>query len=263
MTATPEDLFASAESYYARYRTGYPTDLFDFLAAQLSLTGRHTVLDVGCGTGQICVPLSRYVGTVVAVDPLAGMLDHARAAAVRAGASNIEWRQADSTRLAELDVAGAMAAVFAASFHWMDRRAVVETLDGLLAADGAIVVISDPLPDEPAWMRDIAEIRARHLGPHRLTGGGVFTPQSGGSHGAVLRASPFGRLETVRWMWERELTVDEVVGLQFSYSFSTPVLFGDRADEFARDVRAAVLARHPEGVVVEPIARDVTIARRR
>jgi hypothetical protein len=56
--------------------------------------------------------------------------------------------------------------------------------------------------------------------------------------------------------------VDEVVGLQFSYSFSTPDLLGDRMQAFADDVRTAVLALHPSGTVVEPFGVETIIARR-
>jgi SAM-dependent methyltransferase len=259
----PADLFASAESFYARYRATYPAALFDFLAGRLGWTKQDRVLDVGCGTGQVCVPLAGHVGTVVAIDPLAGMLDHARAAAARAGVTNIEWRQADSTRLAELDVAGAAAAVFAASFHWTDRLAVARTLDGLLAPGGAIVVIADGLghSEHPDWVHTIAEIRARYLGPNRLAGSGTWTPPPR-RHTEVLRDSPFSVVRTVPWSWRRQLTVDDVVGLQFSYSFSTPALLGEYATAFADDVRAALLAEHPDGHLVEPITVDVVIAQR-
>jgi hypothetical protein len=43
---------------------------------------------------------------------------------------------------------------------------------------------------------------------------------------------------------------------------STPALLGDRAGEFAADVRAAVLALYPAGTVVEPLRTELLIARR-
>ncbi|HEY1573324.1 MAG TPA: class I SAM-dependent methyltransferase [Pseudonocardiaceae bacterium] len=263
MTVRPDELFTSAESFYARYRPDYPPALFEYLATHLGWTRQDSALDIGCGPGQSCLPLAGHVGRVVAVDPLAEMLRYARAAASRAGVDNIDWRQADSSRLAELDVSGAVAAVFAASFHWTDRPAVARTLNRLLAPGGAIVVITDGLAhdDQPDWVHTIAAIRRRYLGPRRLAGSGPWTPPPR-RHTEVLRDSPFSVVEAVPWSWERRLTVDEVVGLQFSYSFSTPALFGDRAGAFAADVRAAVLAAHPGGSVVEPNSVDVVIARR-
>ncbi|HEX5401352.1 MAG TPA: class I SAM-dependent methyltransferase [Pseudonocardiaceae bacterium] len=263
MTVRPDELFSSAEPYYARYRSPYPRSLFDFLTDRLHWTTRHQVLDVGCGTGQICVPLAGYVGSVVAIDPLVGMLDLARTAADQAGVANIDWRRADSSRLAELGVTGAAGAVFAASFHWVDRPAVARALDGILAPDGAMVVITDGLTSEeqPDWVDVIAEIRARYLGPKRLAGSGTWAPPPR-RHTEVLRDSPFSAVEIVPWSWQRRLTVDEVVGLQFSYSFSTPALLGRHAEAFAEDVRAAVLADHPDGVLVEDNSVDVVLAHR-
>jgi SAM-dependent methyltransferase len=263
VTVRPDELFSSAEPYYALYRPAYPTSMFDFLADRLHWTRHDVVLDVGCGTGQICVPLAGYVGTVVAVDPLRGMLDRARAAAEDAGVANIDWRQGDSSLLAELGVSGAAAAVFAASFHWTDRAAVADVLDDLLVDGGAIVVVSDGLShdEQPEWVHAIAEIRTRYLGTRRLAGSVAWTPPPR-RHTEVLRDSPFSVVETVPWSWQRRLTVADVVGLQFSYSFSTPAQFGDRAAEFADEVTAAMLATYPTGIVTERITVDVTIARR-
>jgi SAM-dependent methyltransferase len=261
MTVQPRELFASAESHYARYRPAYPPSLFDYLVSTLHWTKDDVVLDVGCGTGQVCVPLAAYVGTVVAVDPLRGMLDHARAHAARTGVDNIDWRQTDSTALAQLGVRGAAGAVFAASFHWTDRAEVARVLDGVLARDGAIVVVADALDDQPAWVDVIADIRTRYLGPVRLAGSGTWTPPPR-RHAEVLRDSPFADVRSVPWSWQRRLTVDDVVGLQFSYSFCTPALFGDRAGEFAAEVRTVLLDLHPDGIVLEPISVNVLLARR-
>jgi FkbM family methyltransferase len=263
VTHRPADLFASAVPYYARYRAGYPAGLFDLLAEHIAPARRGTALDVGCGAGQFTIPLARHVGAVTAIDPLPDMLDHGRAAAALAGVTNVDWRVGDSTGLAELGVDGALLATFAASFHWTDRPAVLRVLAGLLAPGAVVVVVTDGLADadQPDWDNAITDIRARHLGPHRLAGTGTHAPTRPG-HADVLRSSPFSDLTTLTWSWCRELTVDEVVGLQFSYSFSTPDLLGDRAEAFEADVRAAVLALHPSGTVVEPLRADVVLARR-
>jgi SAM-dependent methyltransferase len=251
-------VFESAVPFYARYRAGYPAELFDFLVDRLGLTAGDRVLDIGCGPGLASIPLARRVGQVIAIDPLPGMLADGRGAAERAGVTNIDWRRGDSATLSEMDVAGARLAVFALSFHWVDRPAVLRTLDRLLGPDGAAVVINDALGEDgqPDWADAIKEIRIRYLGPRPRP------DQPWESHRAVLEASPFPEVETARFSWSRELSVNEVVGLQFSFSISEPARFGDRADAFAADVRAAVLALHPSGTVTEPNAVDVHIARR-
>lgn len=45
-------------------------------------------------------------------------------------------------------------------------------------------------------------------------------------------------------------------------SFSTPAQLGDQASAFGHDVRDAVLALHPSGVITEPFRVEVLVASR-
>ncbi len=262
MGRVPQDLFASAVSHYARYRSGYPVADIDALAGRVGLDGNQRVIDVGCGTGQLAIPLARHASTVIAIDPVADMLAEGRQAARAAGADNITWLQGDSRQLAELVAPGALVACFAASFHWTDRPAVARVLHGLLAPGGSIVVINDDLGESeyPDWVNAIDEIRSRYLGANPA-GTDTHTNPSR-SHADVLRDSPFSSVDASTWSWTRQLSVEEVVGLQFSYSFSTPALFADRAEAFAADVRDAVIGLHPSGLVTEPFRVEVLVAAR-
>lgn len=262
MTYSPDELFASAAPYYARYRPGYPPELFDYLATELRLTGTELALDIGCGTGQMAIPLARYVRRVTTIDPEPDMLAHGKAAGTAAGATNVDWVLGDAGRLKELGASGLLA-VFAASFHWTSRPAVLRELDRLLEPGAAVVVIGHGRDDseDTEWELAIAEIRARYLGRERRAGSGTFVHPVGG-HAEVLADSPFADVRRVLWRWSRELTVEQAVGLQFSYSFSTPAMFGERAAEFAEEVRATLLARYPSGTVREPIGIEVLTARR-
>lgn len=258
----PQALFDSAVPFYARYRSGYPTSDVEVLASRLRLSRSQRVVDVGCGCGQMSIPLARYVARVIAVDPLAAMLASGRRIAQAAGVTNITWVQGDAGRIAELVEPGTAMACFAASFHWTERPAVVEALDGLLAPGGSIVVINDVLgePEQPDWVNAIAEIRTRYLGDD--PGGTNTYVHPSQSHQQVLDDSPFSSVREWTWSWTRRLTIDEVVGLQFSYSFSTPALLGERVDAFADEVRAAVTALYPAGLVTEPFRVEVLAAAR-
>ncbi len=258
MAGVPEQLFGSAAEYYARYRPGYPQGLVDTLAARAGLDGTQRVLDIGCGTGQITIPLARHAREVVAIDPVADMLTRGRQAARAGRAGNITWVEGEASQIAALAAPGADLAVFAASFHWTDRPAVLAALDGVLAPGGAVIVINDVLGDseQPDWVHAITRIRARYLGARRHAGTAIY------SHREVLASSAFCAVDTLTWSWSRQLTVEEVTGLQLSYSFSTPALLGDKAPAFSSDVRAAVLAMYPAGVVTEPFRVEVLIAAR-
>ena len=263
MNSPPSELFAGAAPYYARYRPGYPDELFSTLAGWLGLDGSQFAADIGCGTGQATIPLARLVRRVIAVDPEPQMLEHAQAAATEAGVTNIEWRLGDSTGLAGLGIAGAHLAMFASSWHWTDRPTVAAELDELLDPAGALVLLGngEGPGGEPDWDRAIGEIRTRYLGPARRAGSGISVrPQD--SPQDVLRGSPFSSVRELWLDWERSLTVDEVIGLQFSYSFSTRAMFGGCAEAFAEDVRKALLALHPEGVFIERFRTECIVARR-
>jgi SAM-dependent methyltransferase len=259
----PEQVFASAVEPYARYRTGYPAHLVDRLAALVGLERDGTAVDVGCGSGQLAIPLAAHAGRVIAIDPLAGMLEIGRAKAEAAGLRNITWLLGDSSRLDQLVPRGAHLATFAASFHWTDRAQVVRGLDRLLDAGAHIVTINNDLADadDPDWVRAVNALRVDYLGEHHTDATDRYT-SAPISHHDVLAGSPFSDVERLTWAWERQLTVEDAVGLQFTYSFSTPAVFGDRAARFAADARAAILALHPTGIVTEPFRMEVLVASR-
>lgn len=261
MPALSLTLFESAVPYYARYRSAYPADDMAAIASAAGLDSSHTVLDIGCGTGQLAIPLSRHAGQVVAIDPVAGMLEHGRLAADAVGVRNIRWVRGSSQQLVDIVEPGAQLAVFAASFHWVDRVDVVDDLDKLLTPAGSILVINDDMDDaeQPAWAHAIAEVRSRYPGLTAQPGAQTSQRQT---HRDVLRRSAFGDVHATTWSWTRRLSLDEVVGLQLSYSFSTPALLGDRLDAFIRDVRDAVLAVHPDEAIDEPYRVEALLARR-
>ncbi|WP_020418225.1 class I SAM-dependent methyltransferase [Amycolatopsis sp. ATCC 39116] len=73
-----QEFAGDVASDYARFRRGYPAEVFDLLAAEFPL-GR--VLDLGCGTGQLTVPMAARAGAVIGMDPSPDMLAHARGGA--------------------------------------------------------------------------------------------------------------------------------------------------------------------------------------
>ncbi len=59
-----EDKFRSSAKYYTEFRKPYPPALFELIRSEFALDRKGELLDVGCGTGQICLSLAkdfRYV----------------------------------------------------------------------------------------------------------------------------------------------------------------------------------------------------------
>jgi len=59
---------------YARYRRDLPVEQAVRLADLARLRLDDVLVDLGCGTGQLAVPMSEHCATVVAVDPEPAML---------------------------------------------------------------------------------------------------------------------------------------------------------------------------------------------
>ena len=85
MTASSEDYFRSSAGYYTDYRKPYSVELFDLMHDSFQQGGDSALLDVGCGTGQIALPLSSGFDRVVGVDLSAEMIDFARSRASELG----------------------------------------------------------------------------------------------------------------------------------------------------------------------------------
>ena len=77
--------------FYHRYRHGYPGAVLDALAGAFGLTGQDVVVDLGCGTGQLTLPMAARVRAVVGVDPEPDMLQRARRAARERDTRNVSW----------------------------------------------------------------------------------------------------------------------------------------------------------------------------
>lgn len=259
----PDELFRSTAPYYARHRPGYPPEFFARLRELLALDGTQTALDLGCGTGQIAVPLAGSVARMIAVDPQPDMLEWGRRGAASSGVANIDWRVADSTKLTGLDLPPLELVAMGSSFHWMDRDAVLAVFDQLVLPDGAIVVASsgDAGDEPPVWAEAIRQVRERYLGPRRRAGKSTYTHPPD-RHETVLARSPFNDVRAETWHWTIERDIDAIIGLQLSYSYSAPALLGDRLDQFIADLNEALNDQLPDGRVTEQIETEALIAQR-
>ncbi|GLX41310.1 hypothetical protein Sros01_73830 [Streptomyces roseochromogenus] len=266
MESSGRGLFASTVPYYARFRPAYDDRLFTLLAARFALDGTQRVLDLGAGTGALTLPLAALVREVVAVEPEPAMLAEGRRLAAETGVDGIDWRQGDSHTLLDLNVGPVLLAVMGSSFHWMDREPLLQDLDTLIEPGGAVVLATCGARhkdlDPPAWLPVIQEIRNRYPGPGRRpdSGPGAYPDVR---HESVLLRSPFPRIETLHWDRTVRRSVDEVVGLQLSYSFTSPAALGPHRPAFEHDLRQALTALRPEdGLFEERIRTEAVIARR-
>jgi len=253
--------FRSTVPFYARYRLPYPDSLIARVAAHVGLHKGDAVMDLGCGPGLLAVPFAKLGMRVVAVDPEPDMVDACREAAAAAGVA-VDVRPGSSFALPD-GVGPFRLVTMGRSFHWMDRAATLEVLDSLVTRDGALAFFDDDHPKtmENAWrraLRAVGETYGRNSSPNVA----LQLRDDYRSVHSLLLDSGFPQLSGLSAFIRRPLTADEVVGLAFSLSTTSPERLGEHAPAFEADLRAALAAISPEGRFTEIAEISALVAQR-
>lgn len=158
-----EDLGFGGEipGFYHLYRRGYPPLVIDRLAGAFGLTGDDVAIDLGCGTGQLTLPVARRVRAAVGVDPEPGMLARAREAAAEQDVKNVTWvlgADTDVPAMASLLGGNRVGSVTVGqALHWMRYRELFDALIPVLRPGGGIAVVTN---GTPMWLQDSSWSRA-------------------------------------------------------------------------------------------------------
>jgi predicted RNA methylase len=252
--------FRSTVPFYATYRTPYPGALTAFVAERCRLEHGSPVLDLGCGPGLLAVAFARLGCAVTAMDPEPDMLG---AAAKHAEANGVVLSliEGSSYELSPRDGPFALVAM-GRSFHWMDRDATLRMLDRIVEATGAVALFGDrriatPGADWPALLHQVGmEYAPARMAERRWTDP-AFAP-----HETVLLRSAFSHLTLHGMTVARTLSVDDIVGLAYSKSTTSPGALGERRQAFEDRLRRGLAELAPDGVLNEVVEIRALIARR-
>ena len=138
------------------------------LLARLGLTGGESVLEIGCGTGAVTLPLAAAVGEhgrVVAVDISEPMLGAARQKVAERGLSNVTLHSGDAQVFAFEPAAFDLATSRMGVMFFADPAAAFRNIKGALKLGGRLVFACwAPLAENRHWLISY-DIALRHLGP--------------------------------------------------------------------------------------------------
>jgi SAM-dependent methyltransferase len=229
-------IFRGTSQYYARYRPGYPAELIARVADRAGLDGTGRLLDLGCGTGNVAIPLAPYVEEVVAVDVEPEMLAEVR----KAAPANVRTVEA---RAEEVDESwGAFRLVtIGAALHWFDSALV---LDRLVPITPAVALLGEPMT-QGGVMSTMLAVAEELLGTRPTMRSATIR------FADALAASAFSDVEQLSVEVDRTWTPDELIGLAYSTSFASRARVGDRREEFEHDLRARLPPHVRERVTVD------------
>lgn len=253
------DLFDDTAYWYARYRLPYPQEVLDLLVRKFHLDGSSRVLDFGCGTGQIALPLSARVQEVVGVDISQEMIEEARRQAQEQGAKNIRWMV-----LAGEEVPPTLGrfqlATFGASFHWMNQPAVLDRCAEVIGPGSGIAIMgmSTFWNYQDDWARAIVSVVQRYLGQERRAGSGSFPNHR--PFEDYIAESSFGNLERGDYRFRHEWDIPSIIGHLYSTSYCKRAMLGDQVQAFEKDLTETLLKLNPEGHFPQEVPGDYLFA---
>ncbi len=250
------DRFDAAVAPYVAHRLRYDPRLLEWMLRETGSGTDTTVLDLGCGPGFISNAIAPMVGQVFAVDPSEAMLNAGRVDAP----SNVTYLKGSSFDLSIVPEPFQLVTMGRA-FHWMDRVAISETLDGLLPVNGSIALLADSIVEGPvnAWFRAANTVARAHSVVDDC--GKLRHSDKWTGHDEILMRSAFSDVRRIAVHAWHSWTLETFVGYVLSRSGSTEALIGDRLVALTADLTEALYPFGP-GPWTSLHAHHVLIARR-
>lgn len=142
--------------FYQRYRRGYPTAVVDALVDAFGLGRDDVVVDIGCGTGQLTLPVAERVRVAIGMDPEPDMLARARQVCLERGRADLCWLLGADTDLPALRALvgdRALGAVtIGQALHGMDHGALFGEVAPVIRDGGGVAVVTN---GAPLWQQDV------------------------------------------------------------------------------------------------------------
>lgn len=248
---------------YAAFRPKYPTELIELLRIKFTPDGKGRLLDLGCGSGQITFLLAPYYKEVVAFDIDHKMIQEAKQRAAAQNVENIVWfikpaEEISTDSQEEFDLI-----TIATAFHWMDRNVVLNHSYKLLKAGGGIAIFCAQSwwSSTIAWQKEIIELIQYYLGTNQSFYPPAWVHNS--SHEKLLHAADFKNIQSFTVTTPHLWSLSNLYGYLYSTIYCKPSRFGEKLQEFEREVESIFRKHNPSGECIEEFPFHVLIGYKR
>ena len=143
--------FSLGAELYQQVRPSYPPEIVVWLQDQLKVGENSTVIDLGSGTGKFLPYLIQTQAKVIAVEPVAEMLQQLQQAY-----PTVECIQAFSDQL-PLQNESVDAIVCAQSFHWFSNTETLTEMHRVLKPSGHLALVWNQRDIQVDWVRALAD----------------------------------------------------------------------------------------------------------
>jgi len=257
-----DELFKGNAWYYSRYRPTYPSYLFRFLINKFSLDGKGNMLDIGCGTGEMAFRLYDWFEEIVGIDTENEMLIEAKKIKKTARIQNVDFFHGDINKfISEVNFPNIKLVTMAKSFHWMNRKEVLDVLYDLITPGGGVAIIDNYIPNKKLmdWENKVNEVVSKWYGNERKAGNTTYShPKQ--SHASIIDKSRFlleeYNLPSYKYFW----TVDSILGNLYSTSYGAKRFLGEDINAFEKELRMELLKINDSGIFEENINVSIKIA---
>jgi ubiquinone/menaquinone biosynthesis C-methylase UbiE len=134
--------------------------LFNALCAELNISADSTVMDLGCGTGEVANILAAFAGKIYAVDGSAEMLKLAEPK------DNIEYQVVDLNSSNPVTDKKVDHLFFGRSIHWFPAETLRRLSTAQLKEHGKVVVCSTQWSPVGPWGEIYFEVLQKYLSPN-------------------------------------------------------------------------------------------------
>jgi SAM-dependent methyltransferase len=204
-----DDLYRDPALYDLEYADKVDDVVF---YARLAARAGGPVLELGCGTGRLTLPMARAGATVTGIDAAEPMLRALRGRlALEDGAvrRRVTTRVGDFTRLSEPPVYALAVLPFNALHHCAHHRDLLALLDGVRRAlrPGGRFVLDCYLPDPALYARDPDARYEERVFVDPVSGERLLSWETG-------RYDPLSQVHEVRYVYRSEPGDERVVALR-------------------------------------------------
>lgn len=250
-----EALFKGTAPYYAKYRLGFPDKLLKGLRQAYMPEKMESLLDIGCGTGQLTLPLSTYCERIVGIDINEEMIEQARLEKKRRGLDHIHFQVLSAEALEALHQTWDVI-VCGNAFHWMDRDEVLKQAYEYLNQGGRMIILGagSVWTGNRPWQKQVKQTIQQFLGPKRRAGKGQYAIEAE-PFKKTFERSPLNYMTEGKYTYEYRWTFETLLGYLYSTSFCNLELIGSMREAFETLLYNELVDFNDDGYYIE----DVTI----